>query len=86
MDNYNVAHIDDRRTRQAPIPQNLDEVLSPPQLAALPELEELGWKLWFVRRSVFMPVMPVMIDADEATLILEEDGTPNNHHGYNFRH
>ena len=85
MQNYEVNYDGERRERQPPIPENLEEILNQAQLSIMRKLENLNWKLWFVRRSVFHPVMAVMLGPGDATAILEEDGMPNINHGLQFR-
>ena len=86
MQNYEINHNGERRDHQAPIPDDLEYIVNQPQLRAIRELQQLSWKLWFVRRSVFQPITPVMIDPQEHTVIIEEDGTLNTNHGMEFRH
>jgi len=86
MQSYEINLNGERRAHQAPIPDDLEFIVNLPQLRAIRELQQLSWKLWFVRRSVFQPITPVMIDPDDKTAVIEEDGTPNVHHGMEFRH
>jgi len=85
MADYEVNFDGERRECQPPIPENLEEILNQAQLSIIRKLERLNWKLWFVRRSVFQPVMAVMLGPDNATAILEEDGMPNINHGRRCR-
>jgi len=85
MDGYDIDHNGERRKRQAPIPENLDEILNQAQLSIIKKLEQLNWKLWFVRRSVLQPVMAVMKGPNNITAVLEDDGMPNINHGLVFR-
>ena len=86
MSDYIVRVFGDRRTKQEPIPGNLEKVLNKLQMTTLLQLEALGWRLWFVRRPLFQPVMPVLYDpSNNFTAIIEEDGTSNPDHGMSFR-
>lgn len=85
MTGYEVNHDGERRKRQAPIPDNLDEILNQAQLSIIKKLEQLNWKLWFVRRNVMHPVMAVMKGPNDITAVLEDDGMPNINHGLVFR-
>ncbi len=76
----------DRRTIQEPIPNQLENVLNKLQMTTLLKLESIGWYLWFVRRPLFQPVMPVLHDnTNSFTAIIEEDGSINFDHGMSFR-
>jgi len=85
MTSYEVNHDGERRERQPPIPDNLEEILNQAQLSIIKKLEQLNWKLWFVRRNVLYPVMAVMMGPNNVTAVLEEDGMPNINHGLQFR-
>lgn len=85
MKGYEVDENGERRKRQPPIPDNLEEILNQAQLSIMKKLEQLNWKLWFVRRNVLHPVMAVMLGPNDATCVLEEDGMPNINHGLQFR-
>ena len=76
----------DRRKKQAPIPDRLENFLNSLQMSTLYYLETIGWKLWFVRRPLFQPVTPVFISpAGNTTGIIEENGSFNTSHGITFR-
>jgi hypothetical protein len=86
MTEYIVREFQERRIKQEPIPNHLERFLNKLQMTALLQLEALGWQLWFVRRPLFQPVMPVLCDPSGSfTAILEEDGSSNIDHGYVFR-
>jgi len=85
MDGIEVDYNGDRRERQPPIPDNLEEILNKAQLSIIKKLEQLNWQLWFVRRSVLHPVMAVMRGPNDITAVLEDDGMPNINHGLQFR-
>ena len=68
----------EKRDREAPIPDNLDEILSEFQLMALRRIEGFGWELRFVRRPPFQTPTPVVFSADGNKIgVLEEDGRIN---------
>ena len=50
----------DRRCGKEPVPERLDEVLNEVQLLELHQVEEFGWSLQFIRRSLFQDVIPVV--------------------------
>ena len=65
----------DKRFKQAPIPKNLDSLLNEKQKASIDELENMGWRLWFVRRPKFQPVIPVLHDTKhDAIALIDERG------------
>jgi hypothetical protein len=86
MTDYIFREFEERRGKHNPIPDHLGSMLNKLQMSTLLELEALGWKLWFVRRPLFQPVMPVVCDPfNSFTAVLEEDGSYNADHGINFR-
>ena len=86
MSDYIVREFQERRIKQPPIPDNYEQLLNQNQLRSLRELEESGWHLEFIRRPLFQPVMPVLVDLTGFfTVILEEDGLNNINHGMQFR-
>jgi hypothetical protein len=86
MNNYIVREFEERRVKQEPIPNHLEHLLNKLQMTALLQLEAIGWHLWFVRRPLFQPAMPVLCNpSGNYTVILEEDGTYNINHGLAFR-
>lgn len=79
-------NIDRRGSKKSPIPENLEKVLNKLQMTTLLQLEALGWHLWFVRRPLFQPVMPVLYDPKFShTAIIEENGRIDTSHGFIFR-
>ena len=55
-------------------------------MMTLVELEQFGWSLKFVRRPMFQPSIPVVIDADRKRYaVLEADGTLNENPGFTIR-
>ncbi len=68
----------EKRDREEPIPDNLQEILSEFQLMALHRIEGFGWKLRFVRRPTFQTPTAVVFSADGTKIgVLEEDGRIN---------
>jgi hypothetical protein len=64
----------------------LRALLNEDQLMTLVELEQFGWSLKFVRRPMFQPSIPVVIDADRKRYaVLEADGTLNENPGFAIR-
>ena len=86
MTDYSKDKSADRRDRQDPVPGHLERILNKLQMTTLLQLESMGWKLWFVRRPLFQPVMPVLFDPSmNFTAIIEESGESNADHGLVFR-
>ena len=86
MTDYIERPSGDRRHKQPPIPDHLENILNKPQMTTLLQLESIGWRLWFVRRPLFQSVMPVLCDpTNDFPAILEEDGSCNIDHGMSFR-
>jgi hypothetical protein len=66
---------EDKRNKQPPIPDNLEEVLNSKQLSALRMIESLNWELKFVRRPMFLDAVPVVYNAKFGHIgILDPDG------------
>jgi hypothetical protein len=81
-----VAKTNDRRDKQAPVPDKLERFLNSLQISTIYYLEAIGWKLWFVRRPLFQPGMPVLLSpTGRATGIVEENGSLSTSHGLEFR-
>ena len=69
---------DEKRDRENPIPDNLEEILSEFQIMALHRVEGFGWELRFVRRPTFQVPTVVVFSADGTKIgVLEEDGRIN---------
>ena len=86
MSDYIVREFQERRVKQDPIPSHLEKYLNHLQMTTLLFLKALGWKLWFVRRALFQPVMPVLWDpSGKFTAIIEENGKYDVDHGIAFR-
>ena len=70
-----------RRAKQDPIPKNLDQILNNDQKTTIDDLEAFGWKLWFVRRPLFQPVVPVLVNAaNDLIAIIGENGAVDSGH------
>lgn len=70
----------ERRNTPTQASRELRRLLNEAQLLTLGELERYGWELKFVRRPLFKPSIPVLLDPDRKShAILEEDGTLNEH-------
>ena len=68
----------DRRCGDAPIPDNLKDILNKAQWQALPGIEysESGWKLQFLRRPLFQEPVPVLHNSNDGRIgILGTDGS-----------
>lgn len=61
-------------------------VLSPSQLRTLQSLEETGWHLCFVRRSLYLDSLPVIVDDFTGrTAIIDKAGLIDINHHLKFR-
>jgi hypothetical protein len=79
--------VDNRRGAQKAVPIDLARYLNESQLLALHSLESFGWRLWFVRRPLFMqPVVVVANSESTQHAQLEEDGSVNLKPALHFRH
>lgn len=68
----------EKREKQPPIPDNLEEILNAEQMLALRQVENFGWHLEFVRRPLFQEVVPVVMGPGGKPIgVLEADGTVN---------
>jgi len=76
----------ERRASEKESAARLRALLNEDQLMTLVELEQFGWSLKFVRRPMFQPSIPVVIDADRKRYaVLEADGTLNENPGFTIR-
>jgi len=76
----------ERRGSEKESASRLRALLNEDQLMTLVELEQFGWSLKFVRRPLFQPSIPVVIDADRKRYaVLEADGTLNESPGFTIR-
>ena len=66
----------EKRNKQKPIPDNVEEYLNDDQMMALNQIEGFGWRLEFIRRPLFQEPTPVLFGPDNSQVgILLEDGT-----------
>lgn len=83
---YVVEYVDDKRGFINPIPQNLDRTLSPLQMNRLLDLENIGWRLCFVRRSCIKSALPVLFNPEnDHKVMIHFDGKLTMHHSIKFR-
>jgi hypothetical protein len=79
--------VDNRRGVQKAVPIDLGRYLNESQLLALNSLESFGWRLWFVRRPLFMqPIVIVANSESTQHAMLEEDGSVNLKPPLQLRH
>lgn len=68
----------EKRTGQLPVPENLEDWLNNTQLQTLPKIEEMGFKLIFMRRPVLEDPVPIVINNRGNQIgVLEKDGRVN---------
>ena len=61
-----------------PIPVDFESFLNPMQLLALQDIEQRGWKLYFIRREGLDVPVPVVKSSDGKTIgVIDEDGNLN---------
>lgn len=76
----------ERRTTPHRTGRDLKRDLNDVQLEVLAELERFGWELKFIRRPMFQPPVPVLLDPDRRHYAtLEADGTLNEHPPFAIR-
>jgi len=69
---------DDKRSREMPVPEDVNEYLTDAQSVELNKIENFGWSLKYIRRPLFQdPVVAVMSPDGSSVGILEEDGLLN---------
>lgn len=54
----------ERRQQVPAVPEHVDSMLNTAQHFTLHQLESFGWKLAFVRRPMFEPIIPVLQSFD----------------------
>lgn len=70
--------MDERRIGEKAIPDNLKHILNETQLMMLGRMERFGWELKFIRRPLFMDVVPVLIHLDSQRIaVMENEGILN---------
>jgi hypothetical protein len=68
----------DKRTGQPPVPENLEDWLNNTQLQILRKIEEMGFKLIFMRRPLLEDPVPIVINNQGNQIgVLEKDGRVN---------
>jgi hypothetical protein len=78
--------ITDRRKDDQDTSARLRALLNEAQRDKLAELERFGWSLKFVRRPLFQPSVPVVVDGDRKTFaVLEPDGSMTEQPGFDIR-
>ena len=71
----------DKRNCEVPVPDNLGDYLNEAQMQSLRWVEDFGWRLAFIRRPLFMDVVPVVVSDDGRKFgVLQEDGSINTQH------
>lgn len=77
----------DRRGTMPPVPENLCAFLNQDQKNALRQIENFGWRLAFVRRPMFEPMMIVVESPDGGShAVIERDGEINKETKIILRH
>ncbi|MCU7806032.1 MAG: hypothetical protein KZQ92_14935 [Candidatus Thiodiazotropha sp. (ex Lucinoma borealis)] len=65
----------ERRKGIDPIPSNLKDILTDPQMMAVNNLERIGWELVIVRRPLFLSAVPILKNtANNRFAVLREEG------------
>ena len=68
-------------------PRALERELNDVQVITLRELEHYGWELRFMRREPFRKPVAVLFAADRTHYaVLEEDGSLDEHPGFEIQH
>ncbi|MFL6592833.1 MAG: hypothetical protein ACJ8GK_09030 [Luteimonas sp.] len=76
----------ERRNGEEEDAARLRGLLNDHQRSTLVELEHFGWALKFVRRPLFQPPIPVVVDADRKRFaVLQTDGSLNDQPGFDIR-
>ena len=70
--------IDNKRDKDAPVPEDVKNYLTKAQSVELTHIERFGWTLNYVRRPLFQErVVVVMNPGGGSIAVLEEDGSLN---------
>jgi hypothetical protein len=78
----------DRERRKAPAPPSraLERLLNSAQIDTLRSLESFGWELKFVRKPLFQPAVPIVMDGSRRSYaMIEDDGTLNENPPFKIR-
>jgi hypothetical protein len=76
----------EKRNKQKPIPNNIQDFLNETQIMALRQFESYGWRLEFIRRPLFQTPTPVIFGPNNDIVgILLEDGTIDKKPTINIR-
>ena len=68
----------ERRIKQPTLKENVEKLLNPHQLRALRDIESSGWRLLFVRTSLFQAAVVVIVSSEgDIFATLEHDGQVN---------
>jgi hypothetical protein len=66
----------EKRNKQKPIPNNINDYLNEAQRVSLRQIESYGWRLEFIRRPLFQDPVPVVFGPTNGQIgVLLEDGT-----------
>ena len=69
---------DDKRSREKPVPDDMNNYLTDAQSAELHHIESFGWTLKYIRRPLFQERVVVVMNPDGSSIgLLEEDGRLN---------
>jgi hypothetical protein len=81
-----MVNVIEKRQGQPAIPHNPAIYLTWQQERALRNLARRGWKLLFIRRSLFREAMPVLMNTDRRSFsVLGSDGRINSHCSFALR-
>jgi hypothetical protein len=78
----------DRERRKAPAPPGraLERLLNAAQIDTLRSLESFGWELKFVRKPLFQPAVPIVMDSSRKNYAsIEDDGKLNENPPFKIR-
>lgn len=76
----------ERRKAPPPPSRALERLLNPAQIDTLRSLASFGWELKFVRKPLFQPAIPIVLDGDRRSYaVIEEDGTLNENPPFKIR-
>lgn len=68
----------ENRKGMEPVPANAESMLNTGQRQALHQMENFGWRLYFIRRPLFANILVVIVNGEGNKVgVLEEDGRIN---------